>query len=174
MRFPQRSGRAFTLLEMLLVLALIGLMSGVLIGTGSRLLTPQAQSPQEVFWNAVQEARKLALSLEQDVSLAFVDDREQVGKAFVVRSAQGPKVFPVPDAGDLEVTFLSQQKGGNLIMIAGTVVETKKVEDVTFYADGTCSPFRVQFFGGGRTMVNAIDPWTCAPALSAEEARGGR
>lgn len=159
---------------MLLVLALIGLMSGILIGTSARLLTPQAQSPQEVFWSAVQEARKLALNTEQDVTLGFVDDREQGGKAFVVRSAKGPKTFPVPEAGDLEVTFLAQQKGGNLIMIAGTVIETKAVPDVTFYADGTCSPFRVQFFGGGRTVVNAIDPWTCAPALSAEEAKGAR
>lgn len=174
MRFPRRSGRAFTLLEMLLVLALIGLMSGILIGTSSRLLSPQAQTPQEVFWAAVQEARKRALNTEQDVSLAFVDDREQGGKSFVLQSAKGPKTFPIPEAGDLEVTFLGQQKGGNLIMIAGTVIETKQVEDVTFYADGTCTPFRVQFYGGGRTIVNAIDPWTCAPALSVEEARGAR
>ncbi len=165
---------AFTLLEMLLVLALIGLMSGILVGTSSRLLTPQAQTPQEVFWAAVQYARKTALNTEQDAGLSFVDDREQGGKAFVVRSARGPKVFPVPEAGDLEVSFLGQQKGGNLIMIAGAVIETKKVEEVSFYADGTCSPFRVQFFGGGRTIVNAIDPWTCAPALSAEEAGGAR
>jgi general secretion pathway protein H len=38
---------------------------------------------------------------------------------------------------------------------------------VTFYADGTCSPFRAQLRTGGPARFVTLDPWTCAPLLEA-------
>jgi general secretion pathway protein H len=157
----------------LLVLALIGLLSAVLIGGGAQLLNRKPMSADEIFWASVQEARKTALKQEADVTLKFVDDKDR-GKTFVITGAEGAKTMPVPNPGDLEVTFLSAQKGGNMIMIAGTVIETTKMESVTFYADGTCTPFRVQFFRNGATHTTAVDPWTCAPVLTAADASGAR
>jgi general secretion pathway protein H len=171
---PAKTRRyGFTLLEVLLVLALIGLLSAVLVTGGMQLLNNQPTSPDEVFWSAVQEARKMALKTEGDVVMRFVDDREN-GKAFVVTAGGTSKSFPIPKAGDLEITFLAQQKGGAVIMIAGTVIETQKVDSVTFYADGTCSPFRVQFYRAGAVHLASIDPWTCAPVLTTDENQGTR
>ena len=154
-----------------MVLALIGLLSTVLISGGAALLNTKPSSPQEVFWESVQEARKMALKTEHEVTIRYVDDKD-LGKAFIV-AGDSTKQFPIPKAGDLEVSFLSQQKGGTLVMIAGTVLETQKIELVTFYPDGTCQPFRAQFFRGGTTQLLSIDPWTCAPVLAAAENRPG-
>jgi general secretion pathway protein H len=73
--------------------------------------------------------------------------------------------YPVPNAGDLEVTFLSTQKGGNTILLGGVLVETTTVPYATFYTDGTCSPFRAQFMKNAAVHIISIDPWTCAPML---------
>lgn len=161
--------RGFTLLEVLLVLALIGLLATVLIGGGAQLLNSQPKSPDEVFWAAVEEARKMALKSGDDVTMKYVDDKDN-GKAFVLSQNGATKVFSIPQPGDLEVSFLAQQKGGHAILIAGTLVETQTVDAVTFYGDGTCSSFRVQFFRKGATHIASIDPWTCAPMLTSADA----
>ena len=158
-------------MEILLVLALIGLLSAVLISGGAQLLSRTPLSPDEVFWSAVQEARKMALKSESDVTMRFADDKDK-GKGFIVTNGASTKTLEVPKAGDLEVTFLVPQKGGRSIVIAGTVIETQKVEVVTFYADGTCSPFRVQFFKNGAAHITSIDPWTCAQVLTSADGNG--
>lgn len=158
----------FTLLEILLVIALIGLLAAALVGGASSLLNTQPSSADDVFWASVQEARKLALQSGNEVVMKYVDDKDQ-GKAFVLTSGGSTKAFPIPKAGDLEVTFLSQQKGGTMVMVAGTVLETQKIESATFYPDGTCSPFRVQFYRKGAVHVATIDQWTCAPMLKATD-----
>lgn len=152
-------------MEVLLSLAIIGLIAAVLVGGGAQLLNDRPVSPAEVFWSAVQEARKMALKSERDVSLRFANDKDK-GKIFIVSNGESTKELPVPAAGDLEFTFHSQQKGGNLIMVAGTVIETAKIESVTFYADGTCSAFRAQIFRNGSAQMITVDPWTCAPVLT--------
>jgi prepilin-type N-terminal cleavage/methylation domain-containing protein len=159
---------AFTLLEILLVLAIIGLISGVLVVGVTSLLNDKPVSAEEIFWKAVQEARKTALKSEHEVTLRFSDE-ERVRK-FVVSDGQTTKEFPVQVKGDLDVSFLIPQAGGNLIVIAGAAVETQKVPAVIFYPDGTCTAFRAQFFRSGTPNLVAIDPWTCAPVLTPADA----
>lgn len=164
-RTQVRRSRAFTLLEVLLALAIIGVIASVLVGGAAGLMNDKPKSADEVFWAAVQEARKMALKSEREVALRFVDEKEKGVKAFVVTDGQQSQTLPVSAAGDLEISFLLPQKGGNVIMIAGTVLETTKVEAVTFYPDGTCTAFRVQFYRNGAASIQSIDPWTCAPVL---------
>jgi hypothetical protein len=45
------------------------------------------------------------------------------------------------------------------------LMESQAIPSVTFFSDGTCTPFRVQFVRGTGTSVLSIDPWTCAPVL---------
>ena len=52
------------------------------------------------------------------------------------------------------------------ILIGGTLVETEPLASVTFYSDGTCTPFRAQIRTGGGAHLLTIDPWTCAPVLA--------
>lgn len=179
------TARAFTLLEILLSLAIIALLGGVLIGGGAHLMTEKPVSTQEVFWKAVQEARKAALKAEHEMRLTFDKEKAQ----FVLLDGLAPsriaadgftreevplKVFPVPAlpgaGGELDVSFLSAQKGGPTILLGGVLVESQPIPFVTFYADGTCSAFRVQFMRNGGVSTLAVDPWTCAPVLTPADA----
>lgn len=157
---------AFTLLEILLALALIGLLSAGLVTGATHLLNSQPQSPEEVFWEASRTARRRALNAQQDVALSF-DAKE---KQFVMVSASGlQKTFPVPKAPrELTVDFLHARSGGGSVLIGGQLVDTQTLPSVTYHSDGTCTPFRVQFRTTGPARIIAIDPWTCAPVLIAD------
>jgi general secretion pathway protein H len=173
--------RGFTLLEVLLALAIIMLLGGVLVGGSARLLGETPQTTGEIFWKAVQEARKAALKAEHDMRLRFDKEKKQFvlldGMAPVRLAADGftreevpLKTFPLPPAvGDVEISFLSATKGGPTIMVGGVLIESQPVPYVTFYSDGTCTPFRVQFVRSGAASTVGVDPWTCAPVLTAND-----
>lgn len=152
------------MVEILLVLALVALLAGVLIGGSSALLAQKTPSPDEAFWQVTQEARKTALQSSRDIRLSF----DPKAKAFLLDDGLAPRTFPVASTStaDLMIDFLSTQKSGGTILLGGTVVETQPLPTgVTFYADGTCTPFRVQVRANGGAHILAIDPWTCAAVL---------
>ncbi len=178
----RRAVRGFTLLEVLLGLAIIALLAGVLIGGSSHLISEQAVTPHDVFWKAVQEARKAALKSEREVRLRFdartkrfvlLDGRapSRLAADGVTREEAALKEFavPVPEGAELTVDFLSATKGGNMILVGGLMMEGQPIPYVTFYGDGTCSAFRVQFVRNNGTSTLAVDPWTCAPILPAAD-----
>lgn len=168
-RIAARGGRraAFTLLEILLSLAIIGLFAAILIGGSSRLMSDQPMSVDETFWVAVREARKTALKNEREVRLSFESDRENQ-PAFVLNDAGTVQKFPIHPSmrEDLSVEFFTTQKGGPTILVAGVLLESRPAKYVAFYPDGTCMAFRAQVarLGGAHTL--SIDPWTCAPVLT--------
>lgn len=168
-----RRGGGFTLIEILLTIAIIGLMATALISGATHLLSDKPVSPDEVFWKSVDAARAMALKSERQVSLQFVDDVQNKTKEFVVSNGDKTEQFAIPVAGDLEVSFLQPQAEGHLIMVAGTVLDTAKVPAVTFYPDGTCLQFRVQFYAKGASHIDSIDPWTCAPVLTPSDSTTG-
>ncbi len=166
----RRRSAAFTLLEILLVLALIGLLTSVLVVGVNQMTADKPTTPDEVFWHAVGQCRKQALLSSHDVLLTFSSKEKQV--ALNATWPGGGATFPFESAPDLKVDFLTAQKGESAILLGGQLVETKTIPHVTFYADGTCAPFRAQFKSpGGESRVLAIDPWTCAAVLPAAEKR---
>jgi len=155
--------RGFTLLEILLAVALIGLLSAALVSGAAHLVDSRPSTPAEIFWEAVRAARKSALTSEHEVRLSF-DMKE---KKFVVADGDAQKTFPVLNASDLTVDLLQPEGSGNgMVLIGGQLVDTQTMPAASFYSDGTCSPFRVQFRTNGPAHVIAIDPWTCAPVLT--------
>lgn len=155
--------RGFTLLEILLVLGLIGLLAGVLIGGSTRLLADRPVTVESVFWEAAASTRRDALQHNRDVTLRY----DEKARAFVGTFYAGEVHFPVP-SGEVKVDFLpaANPTGAGLVLIGGLLVDTRTLPSVTFYGDGTCSPFRVQIATGGPVRTLAIDPWTCAPVLT--------
>jgi prepilin-type N-terminal cleavage/methylation domain-containing protein len=173
--------RGFSLLEVLLVVAIIGLIASVLIGGALPLFGEQAVAPNDVFWRVVQEARKTALKSGREIRLKWDKDKKRFllldGTAAATLAADGftreetpLKIFPLPPkaAADLAVDFLAAgpKGGGNTILVGGVLVESRPIPHATFYADGTCTPFRAQFVRAGGASILTIDPWTCAPVLT--------
>lgn len=156
---------AFTLLEILLALALLGLLSAALVAGANHLLDSRVRAAPDIFWEAVREARRTALKGETEVRLRF-DEKE---KSFVVDGGDATSAFPVTATRDLSISFLPAQSGGGSILIGGVLSDSRSLPGVTFYGDGTCSPFRIQFRTGGAVQIIAIDPWTCAPILGEEK-----
>ncbi len=180
-----RARRAFTLLEVLLTLGLIALLATVFIGGAAHLMADQPVTATEVFLKAVQEARKAALKSEQEVRLKFDKEKKQflifdglaaevVAKDGFLTEERPRKQLPLPPmaGGDVAIDFLPPpSKGmGPAILVGGVLIESRQMKAVTFYPDGTCSPFRIQIVRNGAASIIAIDPWTCAPVLTASDA----
>jgi prepilin-type N-terminal cleavage/methylation domain-containing protein len=176
--------QGFTLLEILLCIALIALLGGVLVGGASQLLSTPPTTPYAVFWKAVQEARKTALKSEHEIRLKFDRDKKHfylvdglaptsLAEDGFTRVETPLKIFPIAaeTVEDLTFDFLAgSSKGGNTILVGGMLLESRPVPYVPFYADGTCRAFRAQFARSGSSSILTIDPWTCAPVLPAADA----
>jgi general secretion pathway protein H len=167
MRTCRQRRAGFTLLEILLAVGLIGLLAGVLVTASVRLTEPKPITAEDVFWKAVMETRKQALVTGADVRLRFVN-KDKV-RALIASSALGEKRYGFENESEVIVDFLAAQKTGNAVMIRSQIVETQPMPYVTFYGDGTCTPFRVQIRTGGAPRTVSIDPWTCSPVLTSQD-----
>lgn len=153
----------FTLIEVLLVIALIALLGTIFIGGSSALLSDKNPSPDSQFWKACSEARSEALDEGRSVLLSF----DPKARGFVLDDGASKRELPFIGADDTEVDFHPPQSdSGSAILVGGTVVETDTLSSVTFYDDGTCTPFRAQIRSKLGAHLLSIDPWTCAQVLT--------
>ncbi len=159
----------FTLLEVLITIALIALLTSVLVVGTNRLLSDRPKSADELFWAAAGETRKNALLNNHDVRLSLDTKTHE----FVASSDGAETRYPFVAKETAEFDFLAPKAPGtsSAILVGGQVVETQTIPFVTFYNDGTCSPFRVQLKTRNGARVLEIDPWTCAPMLAAQPSR---
>ncbi len=149
------------MLELLVTLALIALLTGLLVGGTAALLRERPATADEVMRLAITQARRYAVENYREVRLAY----DNKGKAFQASSVDGKRAFPLELSQEVQIDFLTTQKD-NSMLLGGELVELSNLKYVTFYPDGTCSPFRVQLrTNNGPARVVAIDPWTCAPVL---------
>jgi prepilin-type N-terminal cleavage/methylation domain-containing protein len=159
--------RGFTLLEIILAVAVMGLVASSVIGLSANLLKSRPTRPDDVFWQACRAARKAALQSGHDQSLSF----DPKTKAFSLTDGTSTKTFAVAGGSDsLAIDFLSGQSGGPAMLLGGTFVLTQTISGVTFFSDGTCVPFQVQIRVGGAAHVLTIDQWTCAQILTPADA----
>ena len=160
--------RGFTLLEVLLAIALIALLATVFIAGSSALLAAKPLSPDEQFWKMCSDARKAALLAGRDVNLGY----DAKSAAYTIDDGIAPKSVPGTGGADMMVDFLPLQPdaASGATLVGGTLVETGAIRAVTFYADGTCTPFRAQIRLNGAAHILSVDPWTCAPVLANPDA----
>jgi general secretion pathway protein H len=157
----------FTLLEILLALALIALLGTIFVGGSSALLADRVSTPDEQFWRACAAARKEALENERSVFMSF--DARAGG--FVLSDGVDKRVIQVTGPDDLVIDFHpAQADSSSMILVGGTLVETQPLASVTFYDDGTCTPFRAQVRTNAGAHMLGVDPWTCAALLSKADA----
>jgi type II secretion system protein H len=158
--------RGFTLVEVLLVLALMALLASLLVpGVNSMLRAMDERAPEQLAAEAVLAARAAALESGRTVELRYDKD----GRAFVwgppdARSAALP-------AGT--VAELLPAEAGGAVLLGGVLTETAApLRRVRFFPDGTCDPFRLRLreSEAAAPRVLVADPWTCA--LSPVAAKG--
>ncbi|MFC7739020.1 GspH/FimT family pseudopilin [Roseomonas sp. GCM10028921] len=130
----------FTLIEMLVVVAVIGLAIALVVGRGP------ARSPS---LEAREAATEVALALRQARGLAIATNRRMTFVLDVGRRAyrvgDGP-VHPLPPALDLAV-----------ITAAGEAGEGRTASAITFSADGSSSGGRIRLAAGSIRRVVAVD-----------------
>jgi prepilin-type N-terminal cleavage/methylation domain-containing protein len=160
--------RGFTLLEILIAIALLGLIVGVFAYGSARLIQEGPGSADEEFTKALAAARRHAVENYVEVRLSF--DREQGALVLSALPRNGTAeesaqvaTFPLVEE-EVLVEFVAGQ-GGPTELIAGVLVNTTTVSSVAFYPNGTCTDFQVQIRIGASVQQIDIDPWTCAPIL---------
>jgi prepilin-type N-terminal cleavage/methylation domain-containing protein len=151
---------AFTLLEILVVLALMGLISGLLLSGSDTFLRAVAKDDVEnTALNAIASARQSAVLAGRQLELHYDETARQLdweeGRAVLTGE------------GDLRLLPAVRTSA---VLVGGQAVEATLAR-VRFYADGTCDPFRLEIIRGEASQILTIDPWTCA-VLAPEPASG--
>jgi len=149
----------FTLLEVLVVIALIGLISALLIGSSDALLKSIGKDDIETTaLTAIANARHSA------VLAGHTEELHNDAQARTLSWDDGSATL----TGEGTVRLLPAVKT-SAILVGGQAVEGE-LSRVRFYADGTCDPFRLEVVKEDKTSHQlSIDPWTCTP-LSPEAA----
>jgi prepilin-type N-terminal cleavage/methylation domain-containing protein len=161
-RFPRHSAgrRAFSLIEVLLVLALFGLVGALFITGGSEMFRARERTMTDVFWEAVQAARLQAVQEDTTVVLRF----DEKAKRILWGATDESHGLDWPGRN---LEFLPTESR-DTILLGGQLVDTGGLATVRFFADGTTDRFRVQLTGAdGKVSRLELDPWTAAPVLRA-------
>lgn len=148
--------RGFTLIEILLVLALMTLLVSLFFAGASDYFRAQEKTMETVFWESVQAARLQAVEGDQTVKLRYDEKKHQL--LWGAGETAGTSAWP---GKNLE--FLPVEKR-DAILIGGQLIETGGTGAVKFYADGCVENFKAQLTGtDGHVSYLEIDQWTCAP-----------
>lgn len=146
----RRNVGGFTLLEIVVVLALFGLITALLIGgSGALLRAIGREDVESTALNAIASARHEAVLAGRTLELRLDE------KTRVLDWGAGRATL----AGEDVVRLLPPVKTSS-VLIGGRLEETA-ITGVRFHADGTCDPFRVEIVRGQASRILAIDPWTC-------------
>lgn len=150
-----RARAGFTLLEILLVLALLALLGSVMVGGAVSLLKAnEAQDPETALLKTLQTVRGEAVASGSIIELKPLP--EDAGYTWGVSGAELLPASPGVRIRLVAPVFVR----GSLI---GGQLEENPVARVRFYPDGSCDPVRVQIRRGDTRRTYEIDPWTAAP-----------
>jgi prepilin-type N-terminal cleavage/methylation domain-containing protein len=156
----KRNVGGFTLLEIVVVLALFALITALLIGgSGSLLRAIGREEVENTALNAIASARHEAVLSGRTLDLRLDE------KTRVLDWGAGRATL----AGEEAVRLLPPVKTSSVLI--GGRLEKAAITDVRFYPDGTCDPFRVEIVRGQSGRILLIDPWTCTVLAPDSKAR---
>jgi len=165
---PARHG--FTLLETLLVIAMISMLMGVMIGGATSLLRGTARSdPEDALLALMQRLRRNAVETGRLTELRQMSRLPgEEGADFTWSDGGEEHEERLPVREEVTARIIGPEVGG-AILIGGRAQEDP-VLHLRFHPDGTCDRVRLEIVRDGNRSVVPIDPLTCAP-LPAENAR---
>lgn len=158
----RRDEGGFSLLEILVVLAIAGLISALLIGGSTALLrTVTEKDALNTALGAIASARHSAVLTGRTLELRC-DEKTRVldwGEGRVALTGE-------------DVVRLLPPVRVTAMLVGGRLVESPLAR-VGFYADGTCDPFRLEIVRDSVSQILTLDPWTCT-VLAPEAGPGHR
>lgn len=159
---PRTAGRrAFTLLELLLALALLAMIGTLFLAGGREMLRARELTPADIFWQAVQAARLEAIQGSATVTLRF----DAHSRRIVWGAAGEPHTLDWPGRS---LEFLREGTRES-VLVGGQLIDTATLPAVRFHPDGTTDRYRVQLTdNAGHITRIELDPWTVAPVVRAK------
>lgn len=164
------SRAGFTLIEVMLTIALIALLSTVFVYNISSLLRDtDIRSLENEYWRAVDAAKTKAVYGQKPYRVEWLPKET----AFVISSSGDTQRFEMDTSalGDVEVEVVFEEASAenSFILVDGQLVRQREVTDVTFYPDGTCTPFSVTLRIGDYMNQFKMDPWTGARLVESDD-----
>ena len=152
-----RAQRGFTLVEVLLVLGLMALLSGVLIlGSASLMGTSAKDDPEEALLAVLQKIRREAVEHNTTIEVQIYE-----AGTVLTWGESNEQTVTLPASETVQAKLLAPESLGAVLI--GGQAEEKSLEHFKVYPDGTCDLFRLDVRRKGARRVFAIDPMTCAP-----------
>ncbi len=184
----RRFHSAFTLAEILLAIALIGLLGGLIAGAG--MLDADAldsRPPDRVALSAVKRARFESIERGREVSLVYdargfflISDAEtavpiahiylekKLEKVLADAEKKGAEIDWDDFPNDVEVFF--EAVFPELVDRGGVNLPDPKIDELRFYPDSTMTPARIYIQIGGNDFASfEMDPFCAAPKVDENE-----
>lgn len=154
-----RPTQAYTLLEIIVVLALIALLGSIfLISATAVFRTQEDQTVETILQKAIMESRLLAVREGIESRLRY--DRES-GFLSLEGAGSGLTFGPLlEDERPLDFRFLTKRATRELVLIRGEVIDTRETPYVRFFPDGASEPFLVEWVFRGQNVRQEFDLWT--------------
>ncbi len=160
----------FTLIEIILTVALLSLLTTMFVlNIASLLRDTQIRSLENEYWRAVDAARSSAVYKQKPYVVEWLPKEN----AFAVSASGTVERFELDTSEfgsiPVEVQFEEVSPENSLILVRGQLVMQREVATVTFFPDGTCTPYEVSLKIGDFQTRFKMDPWTGARLVDANE-----
>ena len=152
-----------------MVIGLIAVMTTLFVVNFNVIFQEEERiTAEDAFWEAARESRLQALLSRRPVILRF----DEEASAFVMameQEGEGLRRFPVHalthDGREILVRFVQERPRSELILIRGQLIDTRPIDQVVFFPDGSATSFWLEIEVGGERRQVRVDPWTGAEML---------